>query len=246
MNRGVCLFIKNNLMSSCTRLKEYEDIFSPSLFFKINISKREHFIFGVVYRSPNCSEHDNDKINVLIKTIVNEHSFPKENILICGDFNYPDINWDTEHCIKDFNHKSSKFLSIVHECFLTQHVNEPTHYRALQTPTLIDLILTNNPEFLNDLKFYPPFGKSHHQVLCFKIDILPHLMDMNKNQTPKYQINKGNYEDMRKYLEVIDWDVILKNSNETVDSCWEFIADNILHAKNLYIGATQKESPCAF
>ena len=234
-NRGVCLFIKNKLINNSTRLPEYENIFSPSIFYKFNLSKKDHFIFGVVYRSPNCTEPDNDKINELIKIIVKEHSFPKENIVICGDFNYPDIDWATENSKHELNHKSSKFLSTIHECFLTQHVNDPTHYRALQTPTLIDLILSNNPELINELKFYPPFGNSHHQVVFFKIDIIPPPVDMNKYQTPKYQINKGNYDNMRKYLGEINWFSAMNRENETVDSCWNFIADKIHCAKELYI-----------
>ena len=170
----------------------------------------KHFIFGVVYRSPNSTDQCCVKLNELITTITDEHSIPKENLFIVGDFNYPEIDWSTETCAKDFNSEPSKFLTTSQECFLTQHVDKPTHYRALQTPSLLDLILSNNPDLLHNIIYYPPFGKSHHLVICFSLNISPSPPIININaQTSKHQINKGRYDDMREYLSDVDWDKIL-------------------------------------
>ena len=35
----------------------------------INVANDENLIFGVVYRSPNCLDEDNDKLNKMINTI---------------------------------------------------------------------------------------------------------------------------------------------------------------------------------
>ena len=229
-------FHKNNLTTASTRLHKYENIFSPSIFYKISISKNEHFIFGVIYRSPNCTDQDYENLNNLIEQISNEHAFPKENIIIVGDFNYPDIDWCSESCTKDFNHKSTKFLTLTQKCFLTQHISEPTHFRALQTPTLIDLVLSNNPDLLKDIKQHPPFGKSHHMILCFNIDIfLPPPNKEKTNEIFKYQMNKGNYNGMRKFLGDQDWDREILKEDVSVDACWNTIADTINTAKSKFI-----------
>ena len=39
-----------------------------------------------------------------------------------GDFNHPDIRWNS----LDSSNESAKFLLLVQNCFLTQHVLEPT------------------------------------------------------------------------------------------------------------------------
>ena len=43
-------------------------------------------------------------------------------LLIIGDFNHPDIRWNS----LDSSNESAKFLLLVQNCFLTQHVLEPT------------------------------------------------------------------------------------------------------------------------
>ena len=172
------------------RMNEYEDMFSPSVILSLKVSKNEHIIFGVIYRSPSCLEEDNLKLNNMLDRISEKHKSQK--IVITGDFNLPDINWDDETCDKDENHKASKFLECIQFNNLTQFINKPTHHRAMQTPTLIDLILSNESDLVQNIKFYPPLGKSHHSVLCFNLDIVTSLTPCEPIK--KFQINKGDYE----------------------------------------------------
>ena len=86
------------------------------------------------------------------------------------DFNYPDIDWKNDTCDKNVNHKASKFLECVHKNYLSQLITEPTHYRGTQTPTLVDVVLTNESDFIYDLELHAPFGKSHHSVVCFALN----------------------------------------------------------------------------
>ena len=73
--------------------------------------------------------------------------FYKKKIVLVGDFNYPDIDWKNDTCDKNVNHKASKFLECVHKNYLSQLITEPTHYRGTQTPTLVDVVLTNESDF---------------------------------------------------------------------------------------------------
>ena len=52
-----------------------------------------------------------------------------------GDFNYPDIGWNS----LDSSNESAKFLLLVQNRFLTQHVLEPT-----RGDNVLDLILSSN------------------------------------------------------------------------------------------------------
>ena len=50
------------------------------------------------------------------------------------DFNSPDIDWDT----LNHNHLSNKFIDLILDSYLFQHVNEPT-----RKTNVLDLILTS-------------------------------------------------------------------------------------------------------
>ena len=167
--RGVCLYV-NNDFEILERLDKVESLFTPSIFCKIKC-KNDVVVVGVVYRSPNSSSEENDKLNNQIDFIAKMLQASGERLIMVGDFNYPDIDWDQEVCDKPFNHPAFKFLNTVNSNYFTQYVDRPTHFRALQEPTLIDLILSNFPDFIHSLKYMPPFGKSHHSVVCFDFDI---------------------------------------------------------------------------
>ena len=77
-------------------------------------------------------------MNKLISRI--SERFNGNSILLVGDFNYRDIDWKKDMSNTNDSHVASKFLDCVHENFLYQLVEEPTHQRGSQTPSLIDLI----------------------------------------------------------------------------------------------------------
>ena len=228
--RGTAIFIRDTL--ECTRLTHYENIFSPCTICKVKVNNDNSFIFGVIYRSPNSEDNDNLKLNEMITQICNNNS--REKIVLTGDFNYPDINWAHDYCDKSVNNKASKFLECIHKNYLNQLINESTHHRGTQTPTLVDLLLTNESDFVYDVNLHAPLGKSHHSVICFNID----SCNVNKTKEPvvKFNMNKGNYDQMRKHLSKSNesWDMLMDN-NLSLDEWCSTIVGTMEEAKELFI-----------
>ena len=210
--RGICMFVNKQL--DFVRLSDCEQTFNPSIFIKVLCENDNFFILGLIYRSDDqCSDIDNDNLNKQIELVCKKYH--NEKVIITGDFNFPDIDWHHEHSNKGEGHKSSKFLKTIHENFLSQSVEEPTHHKPNSTPSLIDLILCNDPDFISDVSLFAPLGKSHHSILSFSI---PMLKNVNiENITMKYQWSKGNYEQMRKDMDKIKWDDMYKGANDASD-----------------------------
>ena len=59
---------------------------------EVKVNKHEKLFIGVVYRLPNSSGENNQKWNEMLSSIVNERH---ARIIVMGDFNYTNINWDT-------------------------------------------------------------------------------------------------------------------------------------------------------
>ena len=76
----------------------------------------------------------------MLKSVIDQRF---SHILIIGDFNVKEINWSLCESSEKQEHISSVFLEGIKYCFLFQHVREPTRFREGQTPSTLDLILTN-------------------------------------------------------------------------------------------------------
>ena len=119
-----------------------------------------------------------------------------------------------------------------HEHFLTQFISEPTHCRGNQSPTLIDLLISNDEKIVQNVCHSPPFGLSHHDTITFQIAI----NQTKINLPPKlvYLMDKGDYPAMKSYLKSVDWDEKLNNVVD-VDVMWNLIENEIDKAKSKYI-----------
>ena len=89
--------------------------------------------------------------------------------MICGDFNYPSIDWENEF-VNDNSQIITSFIDTIQQCYLHQHVLQPTRYRHDDTPGLLNLIFTNEEGMLSNLTHNPGLGNSDHTCLTFQLN----------------------------------------------------------------------------
>ena len=88
-----------------------------------------------------------------------------KNNIVSGDFNAPDISWDTEYSSK--SPTSDRLLEIVDDHDLSQHVKEPTR-RDRNTQNIVGLILSNNSNIIENVSVLP--GISDHDIVLFTVN----------------------------------------------------------------------------
>ena len=81
--------------------------------------------------------------------------------MICGDFNYPEIDWENESVGENSEHLAF-FVARIQESFLHQHISEPTRYKFGEEPSLLDLVLTNEDGMDLNLKYQSELGNGDH------------------------------------------------------------------------------------
>ena len=91
------------------------------------------------------------------------------HLLIVGDFNVPGIDWNTKFSAAPENHYSHNLLKTINDCFLVQHVTEPTRYREEEACNILDLVLTNEEGMIQKLSFCPGLGNSDHVQGAYKV-----------------------------------------------------------------------------
>ena len=69
---------------------------------------------GVVYRCPNITKQNNEKIHNAISEV------SKGECIIMGDFNHGNIKWDTQ---QSTGIEDQKCVCLIQDNFLTQHVD---------------------------------------------------------------------------------------------------------------------------
>ena len=236
--RGVCVFVKSKLNITIIELDEFECVFKPSVFIKIiSTANKTCFTLGAIYRSPNCSSEESNDLNLQINKVAKQLFNSGEDFIIVGDFNYPEINWSNETCSEAASHLNAfKLLETVQVNNLVQLVDKPTHHRALQQATLIDLLLSNDSDLVSNIQFYPPFGMSHHEVISFNFAL--NVVPVKKSSVFKYQVNKGNYPEFNSYLENVDW----QTEREDVDDLWGTFHDTMQCGIDKFIPKKQIKS----
>jgi hypothetical protein len=152
------------------------------------------------------------------------------HVIALGDFNHPEIGWPGPRCNCKEAHPATVFINTVREAFMTQHVDQPTHYRGSQAANTLDLILSDDEGLIDSIQYEEPIGKSHHSVLKFSMNC------QSENRIPPretYLYNKGNYNSIRRHLSDTDWDQEL--GNKSTEDCWQSLLSILLSLKQRYI-----------
>ena len=80
------------------------------------VTRNSTLTIGVVY-SPNIGQEEDVKLQNVIREV------SKGECVIMGDFNHGHIQWESLESAGGDDHQ---FLLLTQDCFLTQHVLEPT------------------------------------------------------------------------------------------------------------------------
>ena len=93
----------------------------------------EQILICNIYRSPHSSI-DKDKLMFDLINCLSKEACDK--MLLLGDFNLDDINWDTFQANSSL---SKDFVEVLRDNFLSQYVRFPTRARGSDTPRVLDL-----------------------------------------------------------------------------------------------------------
>ena len=186
---GVLLYIKETIPAYEVQLQDEADC-NEAIWCNLVTGHTTVTITRVVYRCPNITKQNNEKIHNAISEV------SKGDSIIMGDFNHGNIKWDT---LQSTGVEDSTFLCLVQDNFLTQRVLEPT--RAAR---VLYIVLSSQKEFVDNVKIQEPLGSSDHNQLNFNINI---KSDKTKVKQCRREYRKGNYMEIRKSLAHIEWDL---------------------------------------
>ncbi len=226
IGRGMLLYIHKHLEAKEVKMKtEFEE----SVFAKIRLNNNDNLLVGLIYRSDSGTAENNRKLRTLISEA---SSLGHSHILLMGDFNYPDINWNN-WSTKGDNTESEEFLLLenLRDNYLFQHVDRPTRWRGTDTPNLLDLILTSEDDMIEEIHYESPLGKSDHCVLTFQFKCYAEIKERIKRVTC---YDKANYEEISEEIKKVHWEHIL-GINDDINTVWEIFKNKIKIIEEVFV-----------
>ena len=156
--RGIIIYVHASLVACQVYVTS---LFQECVVVQIRYMDKCMLTVGALYRSPSSNSANDDYLFELIDYLKLSVS---GKLLIIGDCNFSDINWQDWSTGSTSSRSSNRFLNCLRKNFLVQHVMFPTRARSTQAPSLLDLVITND-YFIDEVDKFSPLGLSDHSIL---------------------------------------------------------------------------------
>ena len=191
--------------------------FPEHVWCKVKTCSETELHIGVCYRSPNKSIFPDN--SSLLRDLLQE--VHHRNFILMGDFNYSDIDWSI---LQAKSADSQLFVDTLEDCFLAQHVSEPT-----RQSNVLDLVITSEPTMIDVVNVQEPFGSSDHNMLQWSVNVKTEHTNRVK---AALNYSKGNYEAIRKEMSTINWEQELVGN---VEDCWNYLKNKLYELEQQHV-----------
>ena len=174
IGRGMTLLTDKRLAAKEVKINHE---FEENLFVEIKLNNSDLLLVGIIYRSESGTP---ENYELLLKTLDNVNSNKYSHTLVMADFNLPNINWKTLHFGKH-NKYDQEFLDCIQNNDLFQFIDHPIRCRGLDTPHVLNLVLSNDLN-IRDIEYQSPLGKSDHSVIVFKYHCYAELHEKDSSK----------------------------------------------------------------
>ena len=197
---GILLYIHKSLEAAqCYKFDSIE--METSIWCEVKLTGNEVLLVGVVYKSPNTTDQNSEAMRHQIAMI---DSIPYiTHKLVFGDFNFPEINWDTNIVRGGINSEPQLFMDTVQDLMLVQHVVKDTRRREGQKPSRLDLVFSHDENSIDEITHTAAIGKSDHDSLTWTYICHADSICSNREQL---NFAKGDYTAIQREFEETDWD----------------------------------------
>jgi len=134
----------------------------------------------------------------------------EKNSLFIGDFNMPDIDWETGHS----SARARPFVEAVEDSMMEQMVNFSTQVKG----NCLDLVITNIPERVSEVLEAGRLGRSDHDMLSITLE-MENRSDGPVKQTTNWK--RADWPSMKAELETVDWATEMRS--KTAGEMWNIL-----------------------
>ncbi|XP_052806388.1 uncharacterized protein LOC128235622 [Mya arenaria] len=198
------------------------------------IVEDETVVIGCIYRSPS----ETDNCDIIIE-LLREAARISENLLVTGDFNMKDIEWETYTTIHSESHHEYMFIECLRDNFLFQHVQQFTRCRNDQPLNLLDLVLSKDENNVTNFEHLPSIGLSDHVTLVF--DFCCNYKEVYTGNM-SYSYRRCNLPAFVQDWESVNWKETLCDSD--VNEMWSSFSEKYKVSVDKYVPKSKPKTGC--
>ena len=198
--RGICIYVSNILQA--IQVTFPTSSFQEQLWMKLRLRNSDCLLIGCIYCSPTREAVSNTEE---LCDLLHHVCLTNPSHLITGDFNMPTIDWDSKFSSAPAGHHSHSFIEAVNGYFLFQHVFQPTRYRHGETPSVLDLVFSNEENMVKNLTYSAGLGASDHVILEFDFSC---YSLQRKQPGNRLDLSRANFKLLNNRLRSINWDCL--------------------------------------
>ena len=182
----------------------------------VNIYPSAKLCVAVVYRPPDASCSSFSKLIEMLSFALDNLTPSDHDVFITGDFNLPQINWETLQIQSggtlDSNLSAQCLLNFMSTYLLNQVVTVST--RGSNT---LDLVLCNNERLVSDVTSEPT-EMSDHDMVSVLLSFNPGLMEeahasyLDEMSFRSLDFNRADFERINDVLQNVDWGELRETS----------------------------------
>ena len=225
------MYYRRNLNCTAVSPSEFSS-FEETQMLSIDIASKHKILICSVYRSPNSEDNNDQALNQLLRETSSSSSY--RHVILIGDMNYRNIDWKNGTNTSSSMDKHFHFVETTKDCFLVQHVDQPTRGRGDNKPSLLDLVLTDSICPAPTIEYQAPLGPSDHSLINLSFDLQP---SSTMEYKVRYNYKKGDYDSLREQLSM-DWSREIGSSVD-IEEAWGCLKDKINMATELCIPKTK-------
>ena len=160
----------------------------------------------------------------------------EKHIVIAGDFNCPDIDWDCLSVQKEAQDKEAQqaIIDLSVDFNLPQVQDKPT-----REDNILDLVFTTNPSLIKSTSNTP--GISDHDIVVVDSDTKPFYAKQKPRKS--FVFSKANWEQLKINITELSAEIVrLYRSGSSVQHLWDIFKKDLMIAINANIPTQLKTS----
>ena len=192
---------------------------------KVKLKNNKDLYLSSFYM-PHRNLEDLNNLNLSLKKLSEKSK--NKRILLAGDFNCPDIDWETlsVHPNASDRDVQQTLIDISVEHGLTQVHNQPT-----RQDNILDLVFTNNSSLIKSSNSIP--GISDHAMVVTDSDVKP-LYNRQKSRKV-YLFSKANWDEINQSCVNLSTKINIMANTNNINTLWETFKTEINTAMETHI-----------
>lgn len=197
---GVVVYVRKDLARFCSRMiGGAEGVVEHLILYFEPIN----FVFVTIYR-PECQSHEFTSTLAKIEQFLEDCGSPQPNVMIVGDFNFPQVNWNT----LQVKGKSKSASMSVQAQSLLEFTEKFCMEQAIKIPTrmnnILDLVFINNEELILDYSVEPTSLSDHDMIRL----AMPAPVNGTGISQPQVTRSDVYFEKLNFYHKNVNWEEI--------------------------------------